>query len=216
MLAAYDPTAVDELAAELPARELARWSPWLLDPAAAAAAVIHPVKRRAAVGRHGTAAAAAAFAYANGSARDSSWSLPVAGLRDVARTHGLAYDELVAARDVHLPDQRCSAAARARLRRAHAGALLHQRLADAVVSSRVELPRVRRPGGARRQDDELARVALDFSLDAPVLTAGDSSVTMLLDGHARRGAPLDRAISLVGMNTTNFGHWLRRGSSRSC
>ena len=209
VLAAFDPTAVDELAAELPARELARWSPWLLDPARRGGPwVIHPVKR-ALVGRHGTAAAAAAFAYANGSARDSELvTLPVAGLRDVARTYGLAYEELVPARAVHLPDppvfgRRPGPGFDARTR-----TLFFTRLADAVVSSKSSFLVCDGRAVLDVQDDELARVALDFSLDAPVLTAGDGSVTMLLDGHARRGAPLDRAISLVGMNTTNFGHWL--------
>jgi capsular polysaccharide biosynthesis protein len=61
------------------------------------------------------------------------------------------------------------------------------------------------------QGDELDRVPVDMAFDPLVFSRDGDTVGAIIDERATTTVKLDRAWSLLGVNTVSFGHWIIEG-----
>jgi hypothetical protein len=132
--------------------------------------------------------------------------LPIASLQASAQAHALAFEELAGARDVRLrgpagPDGSPGAEVRGRSR-----SLFVCAFADIAVWGKSNVLVAADRILMDHQAAELASLPVHHDFNLPVLGDTGSSALVL---PVPPGAPrIAKALSLVGAQTSNFGHWL--------
>ncbi len=61
------------------------------------------------------------------------------------------------------------------------------------------------------QGEELDSLPVDMAFDPLVFSRDGKQVDAIIDGRATTAIKVDRAFSLMGLNTVSFGHWLLEG-----
>jgi capsular polysaccharide biosynthesis protein len=195
----------------LPQEQLARYAPWVMKGLLRSPRPKHwfyPPIKQALTDELGTEAAALAFAQMAGNELGDVATLPLTSLRDFARTKARGYEELVTSRTLRVPPLPVFGDSRWDGFESRTRTVFFCLLDDVVVSSKSNLLLANERALLDYQDGELEKVALDFQLDPSVLATEEESLTVLIEAGAVTGNPLQRALSLVGVNTYNFGHWL--------
>jgi hypothetical protein len=202
--------ALKEFQSELPPPDLAQYAPWVVNDLVAGTRPHHwfyPPVKKALIQRFGHAGALA-FAEMAGNTFGDIRTLPVASLRDFARSNGLVYEQLVPNRTVVLPAPPVFGGTDLEPFETRTRAVVFCVLEDVVVSSKSNFLIAGGRALLDYQDDELERAPLDLYVDPIVFGADRGSVTVMVEGGAVSAPPLERAFPLVGVNSRNFGHWL--------
>lgn len=195
----------------LNATQRARYAPWIVRWLASRPRPQHwfyPPVKEALVSELGVEAAALAFAGMAGNELGELRTLPLRSLREHGREAGHTYEELIQAREVRLPPMPVFGDHSREGFQACARTLFLTTLQDVVVSSKSNLLLTDDAALLDYQDDEPDRVPVDYYVDPVVFQATDQRLTVMVEAGAVSGTPLKRALSLVGVNSYNFGHWL--------
>ena len=209
LLQNFRPDGMKEFQTELPPPERARYAPWAVKDLVAGRTRhwAYPPIKRTLTERFG-AAGAWAFAEMAGNSLGDVATLPIASLRDYSRSEARVYEELVPSRSLVLPVPPVSGETDLQPFETRTREVAFCVLDDVVVSSKSNFLLAGGRALLDYQDDELEKVALDLYLDPIVYAVDDDSVTVLIEGGAFSAPPLERAFPLVGVNSSNFGHWL--------
>lgn len=209
VLAQFDDRAMDEFARGLPADATARYAPSLVRRLHTAARVNRPrlaTIKHALVERLGAPSAAIVFAEMCRIPAGEVTELPLVSLRDFAREQGVKYEEISPGRTITpppLPVSEGETPGRAEVR---TRTIFRCVLADAVVSSQSNFLIAGGRALLDYQDDELERLPLDLAIDPIVSAATRESVFSL--ARASDPVPLNTALALVGVSSSNYWHWL--------
>ncbi len=206
------PNAMNDFLQGLPSSEVARYSPWwvkhLLTKPQPGFYALQPIKE-AMVSELGDAEAALTFAQLAGLAQ--SWSvarLPTSGLHSYARLHAAVYEEVIASKDIELPPAPVFGRPGAAPIRARTRSMYFCVLADVIVASKSNFLLVRDRALLDVEDEELQRTPLNVDVDPMVFAPRDKAATFLLARPSPERLELERALSLTGVHSFNFGHWL--------
>ena len=140
--------------------------------------------------------------------RETPWSPArrrLAGLHEHAREHALDLDELIAPRDVEMSAPPVLGADRPEPIRGRTRSFFVCVQADAVVSSKSNLILTDDHLLWDYQDGERGTNPVDLDVDPVVLADHGDELTALVDDAAPQ---LDEALSLVGVHSFNFGHFV--------
>lgn len=205
------PGATREFLEGLPALELIRYAPLLLASAPSLYA-LQPLK--AALARE-LGPDVAAFTFAKLSNYEPSFEIArrrITRLRDFAKARGLGYEELTASRDVFLPAPPQFGSPPAGGTHTKTRTLFFCRLADVVVSNQSSFILRGDEALLDVEDDELERFELNLDVDPVVFGPDGNAATFLVPRATGTGtgtsSVLERAFSLNGVSSVNFGHWL--------
>ena len=213
LLEATLPGTIAEFWRGLPANELRRYAPaMVLRMRMAHPPRIYPIQpiKAALVQSLGEAGAAVALAAMIWGGRP--WRLlrlPLVSLMAHARRHALAFEELIAPRDVVMSPplvyggkhELAGIAGRTR-------SVFVCVLPNVVVSSKSNL--LVAEGGVIMdfQGDEITRAEINLDADPIVLHAERNTVSVLDQHESTRQSSLAKGFSLVGIHTWNYGHWI--------
>jgi capsular polysaccharide biosynthesis protein len=212
MLDRIVPGAMNEFLTGLPQPQLSRHSPWLVGELLSRPRpelyALSPVKE-ALVATLGSEPAAVAFAQMAG--LDLGWELmrmPIASLKEFAEERRHEYEEIIPGRTVRIPpapslDDGVGAGDDVSTR-----AVISCVLPDCVVSSKSNFLLTDGVALLDYQHDELHKVPIDLSVDPIVFEPQPDAARFLIAANALRGEPMPTALSLVGVNSYNFGHLL--------
>jgi hypothetical protein len=207
------PGSVERFARRLPPDAVSHYGPliaprWLRAPRPLFFAA-RPVKE--AVVRHlGADGAALAWsAFVGDRAPWDAVELPVVSLWDRARTHAHAFEEIVPPRKVHLPAPQVFGEPPGPGISGTSRSVFVAVLGDVVVPSKSNLLLTDDAALMDFQDSELGQAPLTFNVD-PVVLSGDAASGLTVARHDADGREpdLDEALSMVGMYTANYGHWV--------
>ena len=203
------PNAALEFAEGLPEEELYRYSPWIV-PDLATRLRLYWLKtvKRALVRRLGPESAALAFTQMLGwTSGCEVRTLRLTLLRDHARAQGSVYEELAEPRGVFLPppavfgDMAQPEGLQSRTR-----AFFFCELKDVVVSGKSNLLLAGDRALLDVEQHERDILELDLDVDFSVIAATHDAVSAIVDAAAP--AEIDAAVSLVGVHSHTFGHWI--------
>jgi capsular polysaccharide biosynthesis protein len=191
----------------LPARELVRYAPMFVASAPSFYA-LQPLKAALA---HELGAAAAAFIFAKLSNDAPSFTITrkrITGLRDYAQANARDYEELTASRPVFLPPAPRFGSTHGDGVHTTTRTSFFCRLTDVVVANQSSF--ILRGDDALLdvEDDELERFELNLDVDPLVFGPDAGGATFLVPRAADTTPALERALSLTGVSSLNFGHWL--------
>jgi Glycosyltransferase 61 len=168
----------------------------------------HPLKR-ALVGQLGEDGAALILGQLLGQRVPwHAFRAELTSLHDYAREHAHEYQEIIPAKPVHMsspelfgeePGPGISGVARS---------FFACVLRDVVVTSKSNFLLAGTRVLMDYQGEELGFAPLWFDLDPGVLAADGTTLTMLRHDEVGREPRLDEALSLVGMYTYNYAHWI--------
>jgi len=203
------PNAAQEFAEGLPDEELYRYSPWIV-PDLVSRLRLYWLKtmKRALVRRLGPESAALALTQIIGwkSGCDVR-TLRLTPLREHARAQGLVYDEIAEPQAVFLPpppvfgDAPQPEGLHSRTR-----AFFFCELKDVIVSGKSNMLFWEDRALLDVEEHERAKLELDLDVDFSVIAATQDAVSAIFDVAA--DAQVDAAISLVGIHSHTFGHWI--------
>jgi hypothetical protein len=186
------PRLVDEL--------LSRASPELY--------ALSPIKEDL-VDRLGPESAAVAFAQMAG--LSPGWEvarMPIASLKDFAMERGRDYEVISPARTVVIPPAPALGMGNGPGDAVETRTVFSCVLPDCVVSSKSNFLLANGVALLDYQRDELDQVPVDLSVDPIAFGPRPSDAHFVIAANARNGVPLAKALSLVGVNSYNFGHLL--------
>jgi hypothetical protein len=131
------------------------------------------------------------------------------GLADHAKRRDLPVEEVVSPRRVHMASPVSLSEERDRGISGDTRSVFVSVIPDAVVSSKSALILADERAVMDVQGDELGLVTLSFPVD-PVVLSGDAATGLTVMCHVddARKPDLDQALSLVAMNSANWGHWV--------
>jgi hypothetical protein len=201
------PRAIRDFVTALPGRWLVRYAPVIVasEPGLYA---LQPLK--AALARE-LGPEAAAFVFAKVANYEPGFTVThrrIVGLRECSRSNAAAFEELIASRRVLLPGPPLFGARRERGVEATTRTVFFGCLSDVVIASRSSFILRGDDALIDAQDDELARVELDLDVDPVVFGPDGKSATFLVPRAASSRPPLERALSLTGVGSHSFGHWM--------
>jgi tetratricopeptide (TPR) repeat protein len=203
------PNAIDEFAAGLPERELCRYSPWIVPRLLGGLRpLFYSVQSTKSALAREFGAEGAGLVYAHIAAPD--WQVatfPLVGLRDYAREHALRYREIAASIDIDLPPPEVFEGPPLSRLRARTRTFFFCLLADVVVSGKSSVLLAGGRALLDAQPDELQKLAVNLEVDPIVIAAANGAVTMLAD-NSPAPAELAEALSLIGVHSYAFGHWI--------
>jgi hypothetical protein len=137
----------------------------------------------------------------------SASDLPLQSLMGYACSEGALVEEWSPARDVLAPDIVRFGAPSIEPQSLRTRAFFLCQLKDATVFSKSNFIRVGDVALADFQSDELVRAPLNLNVDAAVMSASQGRVT-LLDRPSADAERVAEALTLVGLHSFNFGHWV--------
>jgi hypothetical protein len=207
-----DPRALDEFAAGLPDAELCRYAPWIVPRRLGGVRpLFYPLQSTKAALARLLGGEGAAMALAQLTELHPDWQLRtmrLVSLRDHARAHGLAYQELANPADVYLPPPTVCGRPPLDGLRARTRAFFFCVLADAVVSSKSNFLIADDRAVLDAEPDELEKLPVNLETDPIVVAAENGAVTVLVNGDTSGIPVFDQALSLVGVHSYAFGHWM--------
>ena len=155
----------------------------------------------------GAAGAAVAYAPVVGAADGTIAARRVVGLHEHARAHGARFEELAPARRVLVPDTPCHRVERGPSVEAVTRAFFSCVLEDAVVSCKSSIVYVGTQALLDATPQERALYPVDLDVDPTVVgPVGDE--LLAVTGAGASGPAVATALSLCGVHSFNFGHWL--------
>jgi len=206
------PGSLDEFLAALPLDQIRRFSPAIVPRVFMVPGryffAFHRVKRTL-VDSLGEAATAALLGQFLGQ-RDP-WHAArraLTGLQDYVLAKDLSYEEIIAPRRVAMSEPEFFGEESGQPIQGTTRSVFFSVLTDAIVSSKSNLLMADESVLMDCQTDELERYPLWFDLDPAVLAADGTSLTVLEHDDSAREPSLDEALSLVGMYTYNYAHWI--------
>ena len=129
-------------------------------------------------------------------------------LQDYVLTNDLPYEEIIAPRPVAMSEPEFFGEDSGPPIHGTSRSVFFSVLPDVIVSSKSNLFVVDESVLMDYQADELERYPVWFDLDPVVLAADGTSLTVLEHDDSGRQPPLEEALSLVGMYTYNYAHWI--------
>ena len=129
-------------------------------------------------------------------------------LQDYVLTNDLPYEEIVAPRPVAMSEPEFFGEDSGPPIHGNSRSVFFSVLPDVIVSSKSNLFVVDESVLMDYQADELERYPVWFDLDPIVLAADGTSLTVLEHDDSGRQPPLEEALSVVGMYTYNYAHWI--------
>ncbi len=221
LLHEVEPRALDEFLADLPNEELARYSPWKLrrelekeERGGQPRHWFYTDIKAALCTRLGPEEAALAFTEMAGNRFGEARSTRLCGLLDFASSGAADYEELSAARPMRIPPPPTFGEAVSEGFDSHTRTVFFTTIDDAVVSSKSNLILAGERALLDYQGDELDRVPIDLSTDPIVFGVAREAavdgqrVTASVEHGGTRKPTFESALTLVGVNSFNFGHWL--------
>lgn len=133
--------------------------------------------------------------------------LPLRSLLDHAREHALAFEMIADARPVQVPVLRSVAGADLPGGSHRSRRFFRAVLADATVYSKSNLVRAQDRALLDFQDLELDRTPCRLDTDSAVMTQAAGRLAMI-ERDSAAGEVLEEALSLVGLHSYAFGHWI--------
>ncbi|MFW6028236.1 MAG: glycosyltransferase family 61 protein [bacterium] len=210
LLETFDPRLGAEFLEDLPEPEVIRYAPWLARHCITAhrPKLYHLQPIKATLLRHlSTDVAAQLLARPLGHSAD--WRLrrlPVAGLLDVAREHGLSYHDVIPGRNVYLQPMKVLGREPAPGRTIVSRTVACAMLADVTVQNKSDVLISEDQAIFDWQGDEPGRATLDMNLSPSVIGQADRSrLFAIVSGESRT---LPCALSLAGVHSYCFGDWL--------
>ncbi|MFS8063161.1 MAG: glycosyltransferase family 61 protein [Luteimonas sp.] len=205
------PDAVARFCSGLPAAILARYLPWV---AANMLGGSRPgfygfqLVKSAVVEWLGITGAAAVLAPTFATTALGCQGLELASLKHVARARGLAYEVLSPGKEFFFHAPVVAGGSERQGFTATTRTFFRCLLPDVVVSSKSNFVLAQGQAILDYQDDELAKCPLDLDVDPIVVAADGSHVFVLAPEPAAAITTFDDALSLVGVHSYAFGHWL--------
>jgi len=132
-------------------------------------------------------------------------TMPLQGLQDYARQHGLLYQEILPSSAVYLPPPITSGKVRLDGFHAQTRTFFRCVLDDVIVPGKSNLLLCSGRALLDFQGAELDELPLDLDVDPAVVEARSRALTVLVPEAPQ---VIDEALSLVGVHTYAFGHWL--------
>jgi hypothetical protein len=129
-------------------------------------------------------------------------------LQDYVLTNDLPYEEIVAPRLLEMSEPEFIGEESGPPIQGTTRSIFFSVIPDVVVSSKSNLLVVDEGILMDYQGDELERYPVWFDLDPAVLGADGTSLTLLEHDESGRQPSLEEALSLVGMYTYNYAHWI--------
>ena len=129
-------------------------------------------------------------------------------LQDYVLTNDLPYEEIIAPRPVAMSEPEFFGEDSGPPIHGTSRSVFFSVLPDVIVSSKSNLFVIDESVLMDYQADELERYPVWFDLDPVVLAADGTSLTVLEHDDSGRQPPLEEALSLVGMYTYNYAHWI--------
>ena len=130
------------------------------------------------------------------------------GLQDYVLTNDLPYEEIIAPRPVDMSEPEFSGEDSGPPIHGTTRSVFFSVLPEVIVSSKSNLFVVDESVLMDYQAGELERYPVWLDLDPVVLAAHGTSLTVLEHEDTGRQPPLEEALSLVGMYTYNYAHWI--------
>jgi hypothetical protein len=205
------PDAVARFCSGVPAAILVRYLPWV------AAHMLRGARpgfygfqsiKAALVEWLGVRGAAAVLAPTFATTALGCRDLELASLQQVARERGLAYEVLSPGREFFFRAPTATGGGERPGFTATTRAFFRCVLPDVVVSSKSNFLLAGKQAILDHQDDELLKCPLDLDVDPIVVAAEGSQVFALAPEPTTPLATFDDALSLVGVHSYAFGHWL--------
>lgn len=210
LLQNVEPDAMREFLDALPAAERVRYAPWAIRRLAGPRPDLYGLQPWKASLAHllGAETAAAAFASMADIGVGTIESRPLNGLIEHARARAIVYEELFGSRTVVLtpPRQLRTVPQEAVSRRSRTVAFCVVR--DVVVTGKSNVLLSGGRAALDLQPGEPELYPLDLDVDPVVFAPGRDAATVLIGRGARECPPVPRALTLTGVHTSNFGHWL--------
>lgn len=206
------PGSLDEFLNALPLDQIARFSPaivprWFMVPGRYFFA-IHRIKRTLidSLGETATAVLLGQFL-----GQRSPWHAArraLTSLQDYVLTNDLPYEEIIAPRPVEMSEPEFFGDDAGPAIHGTTRSIFFAVLPDVIVSSKSNFVIAGDSVLMDYQTDELERYPVWFDLDPAVLAANGTSLTVLEHDDDGRQPPLEEGLSLVGMYTYNYAHWI--------
>lgn len=210
LLEAFEPRAGAEFLVDLPEQQVIRYAPWLARHCITSPRprLYHLQPIKAALMRHLSAEGAAQLlARPLGHAAD--WQLrrlPITGLLEAARAHGLGYREVVPGRNVCLRPMKILGRDPAPGRTIVSRTLACAMLADVTVQNKSDVLISAGRAIFDWQRDEPDGATIELDLNPSVIGQdGKSHVFAVVSSESRT---LPCALSLAGVHSYSFGDWL--------
>jgi len=212
LLEQVEPGSLDEFLNALPIDQVARFSPAIVPRVFMVPGkyffAFHRIKR-ALVDSLGESATAVLLGQFLGQ-RDP-WHAArrtLTSLQEYVLANDLPYEEIIAPRPVEMSEPEFFDEESGTPIDGVTRSVFFSVLPDVIVASKSNLIVVDEGVLMDYQDDELERYPVWFDLDPLVLAADGTSLTVLEHDESGRQTPLDEALSLVGMYTYNYAHWI--------
>lgn len=212
VLQSFKPRAINQFLRGLPPEELVRYSPrlvrqLLLTGRRPGFYALQPVKE-ALARQLGPDAAAMTFADMAGYELGDITRAPLTSLKDFAAAEALRYEELSSSRTTYLPPPPEFGSPPVDGIEARTRAMFVCVLENVVVSSKSNFLLAGGRALLDYQHDELETIPQDLDVDPIVFAPTADEVTAFVEAGAVEGPPLAEALTLLGLHSYNFGHWL--------
>jgi hypothetical protein len=167
---------------------------------------MQPIKAQL-VRQLGPPGAAVAYAQIVGAADGTIEARRVVGLHAYARAHGADFEELAPARPDLVPETPCHGVEPGPSIEAVTRGFFSCVLEDAVVSCKSSIVYVGAQALLDATPEERALYPLDLDVDPTVVAPVDDEL-LAVTGAGASGPAVATALSLCGVHSFNFGHWL--------
>jgi hypothetical protein len=210
LLETFEPHAGAEFLDDLPEKQVIRFAPWLTRHCITASRprLYHLQPIKATLMRHLSAEGAAQL-LARPLGHSTDWQLhrlPIAGLLDAAREHGLSYREVVPSRNVCLRPMKILGRDPAPGRTIVSRTVACSVLADVTVQNKSDVLISAGRAIFDWQRDEPDRATIEFDLNPSVIGQDEKSHVFAIVSSEPRTLPC--ALSLAGVHSYCFGDWL--------